>query len=54
MDKAIPSQQDISRYRIGLLVLRARSNRIEDLRALVPEILRVLPGIHPGKIVRVG
>ncbi|MFI5403344.1 MAG: hypothetical protein ACHQ1G_10430 [Planctomycetota bacterium] len=54
MDKAMPLEHDIARYRIALVLLRAKSNRIEDLRPLAPEILRAVAGSRPGAIVRVG
>ena len=34
--------------------IRARSNRIQSLRPLVPEIRKVLEEIQPGTFVRVG
>ncbi len=39
---------------LSVITLRARTNRIESLRPLVPEILRVLKDIRPGSFVRVG
>lgn len=40
MDKNMSTEHDISRYRIGLVLIRAFSNRIEALQPLVPAILR--------------
>jgi len=54
MDKAMPAQQDIARYRIGLVLVRAKSNRIEDLRPLVPSIPSVLAQVRPGTMLHVG
>jgi hypothetical protein len=53
VDKSIPSQQDFSRRKIALLVLRARSNELEDLLPLMAECLRALESIRPGQIVRI-
>jgi len=39
---------------LAVVTLRARTNRIESLRPLVPEVLRVLKNIRPGSFVRVG
>lgn len=39
---------------LAVVTLRARTNRIETLRPLVPEVLRVLKDIRPGSFVRVG
>ena len=54
MDKNMPVQQDISRYPIGLVLVRARSNRIEALRPLIPAILQALAVVRPGSVERVG
>jgi hypothetical protein len=39
---------------LAVITLRARTNRIESLRPLVPEVLQVLQDIRPGSFVRVG
>jgi hypothetical protein len=52
-DRGIPHQQNLSRYDIGVLLLEARSNRIEDLAPLVPEIKVRLGSVSPGAVVRV-
>ena len=36
-------QQDLSPFDIAVAVLVARSNRLDDLRGLVPRLLEVLP-----------
>jgi hypothetical protein len=54
MDKSMPVQQDLSRYRIGLVLVRAHSNRIETLRLLIPAIERALASVRPGAIERAG
>jgi hypothetical protein len=54
MDKNLPIEQDITQYRVGLVLLRAFSNRIESLRPLVPAIQRALAAVRPGEIQRVG
>ena len=36
-------QQDLSSFDIAILVLVARSNRLDDLRPLVPRVLQILP-----------
>ena len=50
----MPVEQDIARYRIGLVLVRALSNRIEALRPLVPAIQRALAEVRAGEIERVG
>jgi hypothetical protein len=54
MDKNMPVQQDISRYPIGLVLVRAPSNRIESIRPLIPAILQALAAVRPGTVERVG
>jgi hypothetical protein len=54
MDKNMPVQQDVGRYSIGLVLVRAPSNRIESIRPLIPAILRALTLVRPGTVERVG
>lgn len=54
MDKNMPVEQDLSRYAIGLVLVRAPSNRIESLRPLVPAIERALSAVRPGTMQRAG
>ena len=48
VDRGLPFQQDLSRFSIAVIVLRARSNRIADLRALSADLLAVLPAARQG------
>ena len=41
-DRNLSYQQDLSSFDIAVLVLVARSNRLDDLRPLVPKILEAL------------
>ena len=42
-DRNLSYQQDPSAFDIAVIVLAAASNRIDDLRPLVPRVLEVLP-----------
>jgi predicted nuclease of predicted toxin-antitoxin system len=42
-DRNLSYQQDPSAFDIAIVLLVARSNRLEDLRALVPRLLEVFP-----------
>ena len=42
-DRNLSYQQDLSAFEIAIVVLVARSNRLEDLRPLMPQLLEVLP-----------
>jgi predicted nuclease of predicted toxin-antitoxin system len=54
LDKNLPFQQDLGSVRIAVMILRARSNRIQDLLPVIPECLAALESIWPGQVVRVG
>src|SRR5271170_3784470 len=43
MDGNMDHQQDLSAYAIAVVVLCARSNRLEDTRPLMGAVLRALP-----------
>ena len=38
IDRNMPVEHDISQYRLGLVLVRASSNRVEALRRLVPDL----------------
>jgi hypothetical protein len=42
-DRNLSYQQNVAAFDLAIVVLVAQSNRIEDLRPLVPRILEVLP-----------
>jgi hypothetical protein len=50
MDKNLQFQQNLAAHAIGIVLIRARSNRIDDLRPLVPQILDAVAAAEPGKI----
>jgi hypothetical protein len=54
MDRSIEFQQRLSALPFGIVLVRARSNRMQDLRPLVPSILSALDAVSPGRIQRVG
>ena len=53
IDKQIERTQRLP-ANLAVVTLRARTNRIESLRPLVPDLLRVLRDIRPGSFARVG
>jgi predicted nuclease of predicted toxin-antitoxin system len=53
VDKGIPKQQHLADRPFGVLVLRARSNRLADLLSLAPEFEAALGRLHPGTVVEV-
>ena len=54
MDRSIEFQQRISLLPFGIVLVRVPSNRMQDLRPLVPSILFALDAARPGRIQRVG
>jgi hypothetical protein len=50
MDSNMMHQQNIGRYRIAVVALRARSNRLADTRPLMPALLALLPQVKPGTV----
>jgi hypothetical protein len=54
VDRNLPLQQDLSRFSIAVIVLRAPTNRINDLRGLVPHLLGALPIAKRGEVTWVG
>jgi len=52
VDKNLVVQQEIEGLHVAVIVLRASSNKIEDLSPLVPQILALLPKLKPGQVAR--
>ena len=52
-DQNIEFQQNISNRRLGVLVLCASSNALEDLLPLVPASLTAIAIVRLGQVVRV-
>jgi len=53
VDQGIPYQQDLPGLNVALVIVRAPSNDIKDLRPRMPEVLRVLETIQHGQVVHV-
>lgn len=53
MDKGIPNQQNLNKIELGIVLLRARSNRFEDLAPLISQVNMVLKTLKNGQLVRV-
>jgi len=54
IDKNIRYQQNIAGRNIAILIIRAASNDLDDIRPHVPQALAALRSIRPGQIVEVG
>lgn len=49
VDRNLPHQQNLSRFRIAVLILHGKSNRLADLKPLVPAVLSALPRAKAGQ-----
>lgn len=49
VDRNLSFQQNLTKFNIAVLVLRAPSNRLDDLQELVPKIISNLPNLEKGK-----
>jgi hypothetical protein len=54
-DRHLPQQQNLKRFILAFIILRGRSNKVEDLSPLVPKLRAVLDriaaaGIMPGDL----
>jgi predicted nuclease of predicted toxin-antitoxin system len=43
VDRNLSTEQDLTKFKIAVLLIRARTNRLEDIRPLVSELLQKLP-----------
>jgi hypothetical protein len=50
MDKNLPHQNKISGLPFAIVVLRAKSNRLEHVFPFAPELLRRLAEFQPGHV----
>lgn len=53
-DQNLQYQQNLQRLPIAVAVLVARSNRIQSLEPLVPQLLSALASLEPRTLFRVG
>jgi hypothetical protein len=54
VDRNLSFQQNLPEFEIAVVVLRSRSNRLADLRPLVPALLAALTAAKPGVATFVG
>jgi hypothetical protein len=50
VDKNLPRQQRIQELPFAVVVLLAKSNRLDDVVPFAPELLRRLPSFRPGHV----
>jgi hypothetical protein len=54
VDRNLSSQQNLASFSIGVIVLQAKTNRLTDLRQLVPRLLAAIHSAEPGTVVFIG
>jgi hypothetical protein len=54
VDQNLEFQQNLRASGIGVVLVLARTNRVKELRPLVPQILEALGRVTAGELVRVG
>jgi Domain of unknown function (DUF5615) len=53
LDQGIPYEQNLNRRRIAVVLIHAKSNRLENLLPLISKILRLIEVIELGQLVQV-
>ena len=53
VDQGILYQQNLAGLPLALIIVKAPSNDIKDLRPNMPKVLQVLTTIQPGQVVQV-
>lgn len=54
LDRKLERQHDISSLPFGVVIIRARSSRMQDLLPWVPALLDALASLERGQVVTVG
>ena len=53
MDKGIEHQQNLRKYTIGVILISAKSNRLQDIQPAMRRVNQVLKTLEPGQIIHV-
>ena|SRR3990167_6262257 len=54
VDQGLEFEQNLRESGIAVVLLEARTNRLKELRPLVPQILKALARVSAGDLIRVG
>jgi hypothetical protein len=54
VDRNLSFQQNLPAFAIAVVVLRARSNRLAELKLLVPDLVAAIPVVKRGTVTYVG
>ena len=53
VDRNLAFQNVVANLPFAVIVLHARTNRLDDLRPLMPELMRVMEQSKPGELRRI-
>lgn len=54
LDRGVEFQQRLEARKLGVLLIRSKSSRLQELLPRVPEILQALNQISPGQLITIG
>ena len=54
VDRNLSFQQNLPQFNLAVLVLLAPTNRLADLKLLIPDILAALPSAKVGQVLKIG
>jgi hypothetical protein len=52
-DRNLEYQQNLANRKMGVVVVAASSNALEDLIPLIPAVLAAIENVRPGQVLRV-
>lgn len=53
-DSGVEYEQHLATLPVAVVILKSKTNKLDDIRPLLPELMRVLVNLEPKAIVRVG
>ncbi len=54
VDRSLPHQQNLAKFNIAVVILRAWTNRLADLKRVIPHLLAELPTAPVGQATFIG
>jgi hypothetical protein len=54
VDRNLSFQQNLPNFPVAVIVLRSRSNRLADLRRLIPDLIAAIASAKPGAATIIG
>lgn len=54
VDRKLATQQDLTKFKLAIVLIRARTNRLVDLKPLASKLLEKLVGIAGGGLTIIG